>query len=154
MKKLNKGESIIAYKWLDFIPHGMALIISAILFLTYYFQSDSSIKETKLRFPTLKLEDSLNAKIAEKYCPKHIRCNGSPYFIVLTQERNISIYLAKLNNQENIVYEEKLLLDGDSLVKKSNSDTLFIYNFNNSRRILHKFIIGDSLCNQIKVLQK
>jgi hypothetical protein len=110
---------------LKMMPYIIVLIIGLLWFLRYDSNAKKAIEETKANFPLLTRDEPLTGKVMEIYCPREIRCSTPPILVILKRGQKKSI-----NSDESIDRTTsliKFISVGDSLAKKSNNDTLYVY---------------------------
>lgn len=107
------------------IPHVIAVIIALIWFFVYHRNSSDAIKIANSDFPQITKSDSLSEIVVEIYCPKELRCSTPPVLLILKSKRKIAINAHE--NTEGDSFFNQTITGGDSLVKRANSDTIYLY---------------------------
>lgn len=107
------------------IPYIIAVIIGLIWFFVYDRNANEAIKMVNSDFPQIIKSDHLNEIVVETYCPKELRCSAPPVFLILKSKRKIAVNAHK-NIDGDSFFIQKISV-GDSLVKHSNSDTIYVY---------------------------
>jgi hypothetical protein len=101
------------------------IVLVACYFIYTTNDADKLFDEAEKQFPSLNNSDSVNSIVIEIYCPPSpiVRCASKSY--IITEMKKFSI-----NNKYDLskkVSLNSLLSAGDSLVKRSNCDTLYLY---------------------------
>jgi hypothetical protein len=100
-------------------------LISFICFKVYEHDSNEAISKAESEFSLLKKADFLNSNVKKVYCPPELRCATPPAWVVLNDDRKISIN-ANFDVEDKVTLSD-IISAGDSLVKAAGSDTLFVF---------------------------